>query len=1126
MQCPRCAFENPEGFAFCGKCGAKLDLSCPSCGFTNPEGFEYCGKCGASLTVESAPTDDEPSSRYASPETYTPKYLAERILTSKAALEGERKQVTVLFADLKGSMELLADRDPEDARALLDAVLDRMMEAVHRYEGTVNQVMGDGIMALFGAPLALEDHALRACYAALAIQNSINSYAEETLRTHGVKVQARVGLNSGEVVVRTIGNDLKMDYTAVGQTTHLAARMERLAHPGNIHLTADTLRFAEGFVQVEPLGPVAIKGMTEAVEVFELNGATSGRTRFQATAAGGLSRFVGRTNELEDLQSALEKAGEGNGQIFATVAEAGVGKSRLYWEFARSYRTKDWMVIESGSVSYGKATAYKPVIDLLKAYFVIEDADDHRRIREKVTGKVLTLDESLTPAIPPILSLLEVTIEDEGWNNLDPAHRRQRTLDGVKGLMLREAKVQPLCLVFEDLHWIDTETQALLDSMVESLPGARVFLLVNYRPEYEHGWANKTYYIRLRLDPLSSEGAEELLTSILGEGEELAPLKTLLIERTEGNPFYLEESVQTLIESGTLAGNPGAYRLMEEVSEIHVPSTVQAILAARIDRLLPEDKRLLQTASVIGTHVPYSLLSAIAEMSEEELHRGLSSLQAAEFIYETNLFPEREYTFKHALTHEVTYGSLVQERKRALHAATVEAIEMQAGDRLDENVESLAHHAYEGVAWEKAFKYLRQAASKAMVRSSLQEMAERFERALEVLKHLPESRETIEHAIDVRLDLRTPLLASGELPRLLSRLREAETLAKSLDDKLRLGWVSQYMMIYLWVTGDNERAFEYGQRVTAVASETGDFALQTVVNAYMGAACHALGDYRFPLDGLRETVTNLQGDLLHERYRQVAFPSVISRTWLSLCLADLGELSEAFAIGEEGMRIAEAAGHQLSIAYSIVGAGYCYLRKGDFSKAIPTLERGLDLAQDIKFWIWIGLLRTLLGRAYSLTGRHSQGLSFLEQGEKESESVMAFHLHSLHVAWLGEEHLLSGRLDEAAVHATRAIDLARERKERGYEAWALRLHGEIHAHPGALDADKAEDHYRQALALAEELGMRPLQAHCRKGLGALYGRTGREEKAREDLTAAMDMYREMEMTFWLEKAEEALVEVG
>jgi class 3 adenylate cyclase len=420
--------------------------------------------------------------RFASPETYTPKHLAEKILTSKAALEGERKQVTVLFADLKGSMELLADRDPEEARKILDPVLERMMEAVHRYEGTVNQVMGDGIMALFGAPLAHEDHAVRACYAALRMQDAVRRCSDELRRAQGVEVQIRVGVNSGDVVVRSIGSDLHMDYTAVGQTTHLAARMEQLAMPGSVLMSADTLRLAEGFVEVKPLGPVNVKGLSEPVEVFEVTGAGPARTKLQAAARRGLTRFVGRDAELEQLGRAQQLAGNGHGQVAAIVGEAGVGKSRLVYEFTHSHRLQGWRVLESASVSYGKATSYWPVIDLLKGYFKIQDRDDLREIREKMTGKLLTLDESLEPALPALLALLDVPVDDASWRTLDPSQRRQQILDAVRRLLLREAREQPLLLVFEDLHWIDSETQAFLDGLVESLGSARVLLLVNYRP--------------------------------------------------------------------------------------------------------------------------------------------------------------------------------------------------------------------------------------------------------------------------------------------------------------------------------------------------------------------------------------------------------------------------------------------------------------------------------------------------------------------------------------------------------------------------------------------------------------------------------------------------------------------
>src|SRR5262245_8191869 len=500
MKCPCCQAENPPGTRFCGQCAAPLAPGCPSCGAANPAENKFCGQCAA-------PLDQRVRPRLAAPELYTPRHLADRILMSKASLEGERKQVTVLFADLKGSMELLADRDPEEARKILDPVLEHMMEAVHRYEGTVNQVMGDGIMALFGAPIAHEDHAVRACYAALTMQERVRRYAEEARRMAGVSIEIRVGLNSGEVVVRSIGSDLRMDYTAVGQTTHLAARMEQLAIMGATFMTAATLRIAEGFIAVKPLGPVNVKGLAEPVEVYQLTAAGAARTRLHAAAARGLGRFVGRDPELEQLRRALEQAGTGRGQIVAVVGEPGVGKSRLFYEFTRSHRAKGWLVLESGAASYAKVASYSAVSDLLRAYFKIGGSDGQREIREKVTGKLFALDQVLQSTLPAVLSLLDVSTGDSSWESLEPRDRRQRTLDAVTRLLMHESKIQPLVVVFEDLQWIDGETQAVLDAVVESLPAAPIILLLNYRPEYSHGWGSKTFYSQLRLDPLPPEGA-------------------------------------------------------------------------------------------------------------------------------------------------------------------------------------------------------------------------------------------------------------------------------------------------------------------------------------------------------------------------------------------------------------------------------------------------------------------------------------------------------------------------------------------------------------------------------------------------------------------------------------------
>jgi class 3 adenylate cyclase/tetratricopeptide (TPR) repeat protein len=1046
-------------------------------------------------------------------------------LTSRAALEGERKQVTVLFADLKGSMELLADRDPEEARKLLDPVLERMMEAVHRYEGTVNQVMGDGIMALFGAPLAHEDHAVRACYAALAMQGAIRRYTEEVRRAHGIEVQIRVGLHSGEVVVRAIGSDLHMDYSAIGQTTHLAARMEQLAPPGSIRLTAEALRLAEGFVQVSPLGPIPVKGLADPVEVFELLGAAPTRTRLQAAAARGLTRFVGRQPELEALRQALAKAHAGHGQVVALVGEAGVGKSRLIWEFTHSHRSQGWLLLESGSVSYGKATPYLPVIDLLKAYCQIESHDEPRKIREKVTGKLLTLDRALEPTLPAFLSLLDVPVEDPQWQALDPPQRRQRTLDACKRLLLRESQVQPLLLVFEDLHWIDSETQALLDSLLESLPTARLLLLVNYRPEYQHGWGSKTYYTQLRIDPLPPESADALLQALLGTDPGLGPLMQLLIGRTQGNPFFLEESVRTLVETQVLAGERGAYRLAQALPDIQVPATVQAVLAARIDRLPPDEKHLLQAAAVIGKDVPVVLLQAIAERPEEALRRGLTNLQAAEFLYETSLFPDLEYTFKHALTHDVAYGSLLQDRRRALHIQIVAAIEQLYADRLSEQVERLAHHALRGEVWEKALGYLRQAGAKAAARSAHREAVACFEQALGVLAHLPEDRDTLEQAFDLRVELRQVLYPLGELGRIFEYLHDAETLAQALTDQRRLGRLSAYMAHHFWAAGDPERALIAGRRTLEIAETLGDFVLRIDANFRLGIAYHSLGDYRRALEFLGRNVASLQGELVRDRFGMAYVPSVVSHGWLARCFAELGEFAEAITPGEEAVRIAEAVDHPFSLSLAYLHAASLYQRKGEAPKAIALLERGLGVCQAWQTLFLFSRIASGLGYAYALAGRVAEALPLLEQAAERDASMRFVADQSIRVAYLSEAYLLAGRMDDAIQFARRALDLSRNHKERGHEAWALRLLGEIASHPDPPDVESAEAHYRQAMALAGELGMRPLLAHCHLGLGSLYAKIGRGEEARTELPAAIELYRSMDMTFWLLPAESQMAKL-
>ena len=1058
MDCAQCGHHNLAGTKFCGECGARLVLVCAACGMSNPVDNKFCGKCGLPL-AQPLPAQSPTASGFASPQSYIPQHLAERILSSRGALEGERKQVTVLFADLKGSMELFADRDPEEARALLDPVLELMMEAVHHYEGTVNQVMGDGIMALFGAPLAHEDHAVRAAYAALRMQEAVKRYAEQVRRTHGVPIHIRIGVNSGEVVVRSIGSDLRMDYTAVGQMTHLAARMEQMAMPGSILITAETLRLTEGFVQVKPLGAMNVKGLGEAAQVYELSGAASARSRFQAAAARGLTRFVGRDTELDQLHQALERAGGGHGQLVALVGEPGVGKSRLVWEFTRSHRTAGWLVLESGSVSYGKATPYLPVIDLVKAYCKIEDRDDQRTVHEKVTGKLLTLDRAFEPMVPAFLALLNAPMGDDHWQVLDPRQRRDRTLDAVKRLLIRESQVQPLLLVLEDLHWIDTETQALLDSLVESLPSTRVLLLVNYRPEYTHGWGNKTSYTQLRLDPLPPENAEELLNSLVGEHETLDPLKPLLIKRTEGNPFFLEESIRTLVETGALIGERGAYQLCRPLSAVQVPATVQAMLAARIDRLPSDEKRLLQSASVIGKDVPLITLEAIAEMPEGELNQGLARLQAAEFIYETSIFPDREYTFKHALTHEVTYNSLLQERRREVHRRAGEALEKIFTDRREEVLPLLARHFLECGDLQKALAYAVQAAEQAESLFAHEEALRHYERARACAEdlNLADQLAAIDEGIgDVYFrrgpfdravesyqrasastanpDSRAALkFKIGRVYAQFSDQRGLEFLDTALAElnsstqRKERAQATALLGRYQHYNGHHGTAIQLLEEALRLAEPLDDAETFKIIYQFLAGACYHMGRPEVSMEWARRCVE------LGER-AQDPFGVAIGFEFLAENLNLLGKWREALDFSAREYEIAKQIGSEIRLAWVEFNRTSALHGRGELSAAAASARAGLTFAERtgekriaVLLRTWLTMAETDLGSNEAAQRTAHAGVASADAlGERLGRAISRHALAYFHLQrgdWQAAEALFDQMRDLLAGSDNRVISI-------------------------------------------------------------------------------------------------------
>jgi class 3 adenylate cyclase/tetratricopeptide (TPR) repeat protein len=1020
------------------------------------------------------------------------------------ALDSERKHVTILFADVKGSLELLADRDPEEASRLLDAVLTLMMDAVHRYGGTVNHALGDGIMAIFGAPVAHEDHALRACHAALGMQAAIARHAAETGRDVGV----RIGINSGEVVVRSISSDLFIDYSAVGRTTHLAGRMEQMAAPGAILLTGSTLRLAEGGVEVQALGPSPVKGLAEPVEIYSLLG-VGRRTRLGGESRRGLTPFAGRREEMQALERTVALAAAGCGQIVGVVGQPGVGKSRLVLEFVGSARLDGWLVLQGSAAPYGVGFAHRPVIELLRDYYRILPGDDAVATRDKV------LAPSRHPGAPgdvaPILALLDAGMADPAWDRLDSDQRRRRTIEALCDLLVSRTKVQPVCLVIEDLHWADQETQALLDSIAARLPAIPLLFLATYRPEYQHRWRKRRFYTELRVDPLPPPEAHTVLSAILGDGPDLAPLKAGLVERTGGNPFFLEESVRHLEESGIVVGERGAYRVAGEAPAAATPETVHAVLQARIDRLSREDKRLLQAAATIGRVVPHALLQAIADLPEAALRRGLARLQAAEFLHEVRSVPDAEYAFGHALMADVACASLLRDRRRALDARIVAALEADGVARRAEHLDRLAHHAVRGEVWDRAFAYCREAGALAFGRSAHRTAAACFEQALAALERCPGLTGWVQHAIDLRLELRYALSPLGEYQKMVEHLTEAARLATGAGDDRRLGLVSAFLTNLFTVRGEFARAVEHGARALSIAEAQGDRVLAVVANAFLVLTHYGRGDYRRAVDLAEVTLGLLEGESARERFGMTLYPAVYARAVMAWSLAELGEFSRALDAGEEGVRLGESLDHPQSLVFALLGVGYVMVRRGEHAGAIGVLERAREVCRATDLPEKLIELAMPLATAYARSGRAPEAIALLDTAVAMAIRLQHRYGFVLRSGGLGEAYLCAGRAAEAMPLAQAWVGLTRAIEARGSHAWALRLSAEVAMHLDPAPLEQARAALDEALAVARELGMRPLEGRCHFLLGLLDRRLGLPAEAEAALTRGRAIFRELGM---------------
>jgi predicted ATPase/class 3 adenylate cyclase len=1103
MRCTKCGTESTTSRKFCAACGSPLSSRCPKCGAANALSSAFCEDCGTPLADHAASAATSlPQSASTAPNI--------RVTTleqpdASAAADGERKTVTALFADIKGSTELMRDLDPEEARAIVDPVLRLMMAAVHRYAGYVAQSTGDGIFAIFGAPIAHEDHPQRALHAALAMQEELHRHADRLHAEGKIPVEARVGLNTGEVVVRSIQVGGHTEYTPVGHVTNLAARMQTATPAGSIAASEVTRRLCEGYFIFRDLGRTEVKGLSEPINVYEVVGAGPLRSHFELAARRGLTKFVGREAELAQMKRGLELARSGKGQLVAVVAEAGTGKSRLFHEF-KAILPPDCKLLEAYSVSHGKASAWLPVLGLLRGYFCIQDEDDPATRRDKVRAVLAALDPALSELLPYLLALLGIQEAPDPLAQMDPQVRRLRTLEAIKRIILRDSLEHTLVVIFEDLHWIDAETQSSLDLLADAVAAARLLLLVNYRPEYRHEWSGRGHYLQLRLDPLGGENAAAMLAGLLGEGAELEALKRPLAERTGGNPFFIEEMVQALFEQGILARN-GAVKLVRPLAQAHLPVTVEGLLASRIDRLPAEQKELLQTLAVIGRESPLGLIKRVASTTDAQLGRMLAGLQTLEFIYEQPALTGADYIFKHALTQEVAYNSLLMERRKLLHERAGQALESMFAEQLDDHLVELARHYSRSDNVIKAVEYLGRAGQQALQRSAHADAISSLNAAIGLLQRLPDSPERVQRELRLQLALGPALIAvkgwaAPEVERVFTHARE---LCERLGDPPELFPALVGLWAGYYLQGELLKAGELAEQLLRRAQGANNPTLLLYAHLALGDTSFSMGEWLLARDHLGVAIS------LYDRERPmwIGFDTGVNcLSYMALTLWTLGYPDLALKRGNEAVALAQELYHPLSLAFAEGPVGYLRQYRREARAAQETAGHLVALSAEHGFTHWLAQATITRGWAMAEQGHGEEGIAQIREGLALFRAIGNEALRPHALCLLAEACKETRRFDDGLNALTEAMAAAEEHGIRHYEAEMHRLKGELLLSQDHSKAKEAQNCFQGAIEIARNQSAKSLELRATMSLARLINAQGRRDEARAMLAEIYGWFTE------------------
>jgi class 3 adenylate cyclase/tetratricopeptide (TPR) repeat protein len=1134
MKCPVCQFDNREGVKFCEECGAQLDLECPRCNATVPPGRKFCGECGHKLPESSEASDVD----FSKPQSYTPKFLADKILTSRSSIEGERKIVTVLFADVANYTAISEKLDPEEVHQIMDGCFKILIDEIHKYEGTINQFTGDGVMALFGAPVAHEDHAQRACHAALSIQRAIGDYGKRINRDIGVDFSMRMGLNSGPVVVGSIGDDLRMDYTAIGDTTNLAARLESLAQPGSIVVSRNSYRLVRDFFELESMGKVEIKGKEEPQEVYALIKSTEVSTRIEAAVAKGLTRFVGRPNSMVALMEAYDKVLSGLGQVVGIVGEAGVGKSRLLLEFRDRLPRREITYLEGRCLHFGSSMAYLPILDVLKAFFDIKEGDREFVIKKKMKKKIQQFDNKLKTVMSPFEDLLSLKVTNGAYLELDPKQKRVRVFEGIRDLMMRESQKRPLVLAIEDLHWIDKTSEEFLGYLIEGLANTRILLIILYRPEYTHQWGSKSYYNRIGLSQLTTKSSAELVQAILEEGEIVPELRELILSRTGGNPLFMEEFTHSLLENGSIQRKNNQYVLSLKVSDIQVPDTIQGIISARIDRLEDNLKRTMQVASVIGRDFAFRILHIITGM-KEELKSYILNLQGLELIYEKSLFPELEYIFKHALIQEVAYNSLLIGKRRKIHEKIGQAIEQVYSEKLEEFYEMLGYHYYEGEDWLKALEYLEKAGDRLAAAYANQEALDYYDRAIDVCGKIGKSSLSTSANLARKQGLLNATIgnfhgAIADFNRMLATTRslgdrhlegmamayrgwaehqnhDFETTEHTLKAALEIGgegfedvrfFASVSLVAFYFAINRNAEAEPFLQVIEELAPGIDDpFILGWW--SLMGALS-AQWQGRFD-----DVLKRLEQRRIADRGRGADF---LINTWVeALARGGKGEYEQALALLEDLIATGERLGDYFWRVRALNTLGWVYGELQDYQRAMVWNTKGLEAAQkatapnaEVESNARLNLGDNLLALGWlELAEEHFLKVEQIARNPQSQDQFLLWRYSQHLFHSYGELWFMRGDFDRAIAYADECLALAEQSNTQKNIVKGRRLRGQVFLAQNKLK--KAEQELSMALGVAVRVGNPTQLWRTHAVLGDLFQVRGQLDRAHKEYRNAFSI---------------------